>query len=279
MNSQVLSILLSKVKIAVLAAALVGLATYAIVGINRTEAASTDCFRTATAKASISVSGGTATANFTIPEKCTPKDVTLVSYKAPNGTDGKPYPAQTVYKVNSKTFKKAGKHVIKVAVPDCYYQVDLVRGKEVIQKFAAGRTYTEQGRMITAKHGGKKSCDAKPAPKAPAPTTPAPAAPAAPTVVNNNTNVNLNENTVVVQNTTPTPSTPEAPKAPTPEAPKAKPQQPTKQAEGKGVEALPNTGPGETIAAFSFTLTFLSSMVYSYRNRFTDIVGSMIARF
>jgi len=290
------SYILSKVKISILLAVVVGLVTYAVVGVN-TEAASKDCFKTSTAKASIKVSGGQATANFTIPKNCTPKKVTLVSYKAPNGTNGKPYPKQTVHAFNTKTFQNPGKHVIKVDLPNCFYQVDLVRGDHVIQHFSDGNTYTAQNRLITAKHGGKQSCEPKKAPApaaktkpaAPAPpATPAPA-PVAPavTVVNENNNVNNNENTNIVVNSpapaapTPAPDVPEEQPAPAPEQPAPVAQKPAEEApsSGKDVNTLPNTGPTETLAAFSFTFTFLSSMIVSYRNRFTDILGSVVARF
>lgn len=145
------------------------------------EAAAKNCLDKAASKPSLKVSGNKASASLTIPKNCVNQKVTIASYKAPNGTDGKPYSQQKIYRWSSYTYTKAGRYTIKLAVPDCYYQVDLARGG-VIQDFSPGNTYAQQGRLLASAHGGNKSCTPKPAPApAPAPTpAPAPVAPPAP---------------------------------------------------------------------------------------------------
>lgn len=154
-----------------------GLSLLAGPTINKAEAATQACFRRTTANPQITVTGNKATATFTIPKECKSEKVTLASYQAPNGTDGKPYGEQKLFRWVTQTYQP-GKHTLKVTVPNCYYQVDLARG-DVINKFSKGNTYFQQDRLIDAAHGGNKSCEPpkpKPTPK-PEPAKPVVTAP------------------------------------------------------------------------------------------------------
>lgn len=117
------------------------------------------CVRESTANAIIEVRGDTATARVSIPKKCGPTQISLVSYKAPNGTNGKPFSKQTLFAVTTKTFEP-GRNILSVKLPDCYYQVDVVRGLPISD--FSNTTYHKQGRFLDAVHGGSKSCDEKP---------------------------------------------------------------------------------------------------------------------
>lgn len=138
-------------------------------------ATKSSCLNQRTSKPSIRVSGNTATAHFTIPKNCKEK-VVLASYQAPNGTHGKPYEKQKIYRWVTQVYNKPGNYNLKVNIPNCFYQVDLARG-DVIQRFSGDNTYNRQGRLLAHKQGGNKSCEPKPVPT-PTPTpTPQPQPP------------------------------------------------------------------------------------------------------
>jgi hypothetical protein len=208
------------------------------------------------------MSGNRATAHFTLPKNCTGQVVSLVSYKAPNGTDHKPFAEQTMFKATTRTFNISGARTMSVEVPDCFFQIDLVRGQP-IQSFASGRTYSSEGRMLTASGGGSKSCNA------PAATTQA--APVAPAVqkqevkrVNNNQNDNEMEDEDRNNNQK------EADEA----EPNDQDQAPNNNDNGK----LPDTGPGET-AALSFGASMTAGLLFAYRRRYDSIVASIVSHF
>lgn len=217
------------------------------------------CLTPSSANPSITVSGTTATANFTLPKGCKNIDVSLVSYKAPNGTDGKPFDQQVLYKSVTRNYNIEGRREIKVEVPNCYYQVDLVIGQP-LHSFAGGVTYHAQHRFLLAKQGGTTSCTPAVTPTPP-PATPATSTPSAVSITNTNTNTNTVS--PAAKSPVPTPAP-----APTPEP------VPDKEPSGK----LPDTGPG-TIAAFSFGSTFMGSLLMAYRNRFTGLVDRIATRF
>jgi len=106
---------------------------------------------------SISVNGSVATATFRIPSHCPALEYSLVSYKAPNNTDGQPFSSQKYFASTTKVLGP-GLHTITTTTPDCYYQIDLIKGRPITQ-LSNGGTYAPAGRLITAVLGGPKPCD------------------------------------------------------------------------------------------------------------------------
>jgi hypothetical protein len=98
-------------------------------------------------------SDGTVTARFKVKGDHCKVTLTLVSWTAPNGTDGKPYSAQKHYSHTIGTFKP-GDHSMTTKLPNCFYQVDLIQGTKwdlfPAQPFEHG--------VITSIHGGTQSC-------------------------------------------------------------------------------------------------------------------------
>lgn len=106
------------------------------------------------------VQGGEATASFTVHPACQSVKVSLVSYthSAPfftweNSVDERVYQRKT-------QVLTPGNYTLRVKVPNCYYQVDLVEG-EVIERLGPAGTdnfYTPQGRLIAAENAGDRPC-------------------------------------------------------------------------------------------------------------------------
>lgn len=105
------------------------------------------------------VAGNTVTATFIVtgPEGCT-QVVTLASWQAPDADKGRPYNLQKLYKYATGTYG-VGAHTISVEAPDCFYQIDLVRGSKPTG-IDGGPVY-ETGRMMGSLHGGTKVCEEK----------------------------------------------------------------------------------------------------------------------
>ncbi len=99
-------------------------------------------------------------------------DVVLASWQAPDADKGLPYDQQKLYKHVTGTFGK-GKHTLTVELPQCYYQVDLARGKNPTGP--NGSAVYETGRLMGSLHGGTKSCEAPTTP--PTTTTTSPVVP------------------------------------------------------------------------------------------------------
>lgn len=210
----------------------------------------------------ITVSGNTAKAVFKFPGQCKDMNipVSFVAYKAPNGTDGKPYGEQVKFSHTTRNYNNPRSDAtITINIPDCFYQLDLVIGAPLSgADFAAGKTYHGEHRFLLAEHGGSKSCTA-------ASTTVTPPATSTPAV--NITNTNTNVNTAV--------STPAKPET-TPVS--SEPEEVIVKEEAPASGKLPDTGPG-TIAAFSFGSTFMGSLLFAYRGRFSGIMDRIISRF
>jgi hypothetical protein len=85
--------------------------------------------------------------------------VTLAAWEAPNGTDGKPYSEQKLVSHVTKTFKE-GTHRMSIKLPNCFYQIDLVRGTNPYGTNNTG-AYPKE-RMIGSIHGGTKECETPP---------------------------------------------------------------------------------------------------------------------
>jgi hypothetical protein len=104
--------------------------------------------------------GGAGTANFTVNPGCSSVQVSLVSYthSAPfftweNSVD------EVVYARKTQTLGP-GNYSFTVQVPNCFYQVDLVRG-DVIEKLGpadSNNFYSRQNRLVAAENGGVGAC-------------------------------------------------------------------------------------------------------------------------
>jgi hypothetical protein len=100
---------------------------------------------------------------------------TLASWQAPNPDAGKPYNAQKLFAHTTETFD-LGIHTISVALPDCFFQVDLTKNMPTDPN--VGNSYPN-GSYYGSLHGGSKACTTPTTPTPP--TTPAtPTQPAAP---------------------------------------------------------------------------------------------------
>lgn len=131
---------------------------------------------TGQADSRFAVVDGKVTARFIVEgdSNCT-KDVTLAVWQAPDGDKGKPFDQQKLFAHKTDTFS-VGTHDLTVDLPDCYYQVDLVRGSNSTDK-DGGPLYGSEN-MIAALHGGTTVCETSKPPvetpvTPPATTTPA----------------------------------------------------------------------------------------------------------
>lgn len=115
------------------------------------------------------ITGSKATATFDVTGNCTSQAVTLTSWEAPNGTDGKPYSSQTLFAHSTGTFAP-GTHTLTVALPNCYYQLDLILGSAPTDA-TGSPDYAMQGILRRSLHGGTQSCATTPTPT---PTNPTP---------------------------------------------------------------------------------------------------------
>jgi hypothetical protein len=86
---------------------------------------------------------------------------TLVSYSAPSATfDGSTASLQTIFDVDTKTFSGEGTCCLSVDVPNCFFQIDLVKGCAITQLGPNGSNnfYSAQGRLIVGLNGGTGTC-------------------------------------------------------------------------------------------------------------------------
>jgi hypothetical protein len=96
---------------------------------------------------------------FTIAPACTSGvQVSLVSYKAPNANFGTQanLNGQQIYHYSTGPVTP-GEYEATIRVPNCYFQIDFVRGAPITQ-FSSTVTYTRQGRLIDAAVGGTQAC-------------------------------------------------------------------------------------------------------------------------
>lgn len=85
----------------------------------------------------------------------------LVSYSAPGATfDATTASLQTIFDVDTKTFSGSGIFCLSVDVPNCYFQVDFVKGCAITQLGPDGSSnfYSSQGRLIAGANGGTGTC-------------------------------------------------------------------------------------------------------------------------
>jgi hypothetical protein len=104
--------------------------------------------------------GSKVKVTFTTLSNTTETRFSLVSYKAPAATFD-PYTAdqQIVFDFKTDEFKK-GNHSFEVDVPNCFFQVDFVRGC-IIEKLgpaASANFYSAQSRLIDADNSGTSQC-------------------------------------------------------------------------------------------------------------------------
>ena len=141
-------------------------------------------------KASIHVSGESASAKFTIPQGCAKNlKYSLAVYTICNASL-KPFSQQKLH--SAKTFVlDPGRHSIgNVHVPsNIYWQIDLIKGVPTDQLSDSG-TYAPASRLITATSGGS----ACPSPQTPPQQTPPSSTPPADNGANSNANANANAN-------------------------------------------------------------------------------------
>ncbi len=115
--------------------------------------------------------GDTVKVDFTVADGCKDVQLSLASYDAPDGVFSKDTAVKQVL-FDSKTGKVgAGKGSLKIVLPDCFYQVDFVRGEVLTKLGPATSDNFYEGRLIDAGNGGEKCVTTKETP----PTTVAPA--------------------------------------------------------------------------------------------------------
>ncbi len=99
---------------------------------------------------------GTVSAAFTVTgDNTCMLPVTMASWQAPDAAKGQPYDQQKLFKHVTETFG-VGTHKLTVQAPDCFYQIDLVRGTSPTGP-NGGAVYTK-GSLMGSLHGGTKSC-------------------------------------------------------------------------------------------------------------------------
>ena len=101
--------------------------------------------------------GDTVKVTFTIDANCDDEVYSLATYNAVDGEYTKDKAAQqTLFDADSATFGP-GTHSLEVVVPDCFFQIDFVRGT-VIEHFGpsdSANFYNDQARLIDASIGGE----------------------------------------------------------------------------------------------------------------------------
>jgi hypothetical protein len=104
--------------------------------------------------------------------------VTLASWKAPDALKGRPYSQQTLFAHTTETIG-VGTHTISVMPPDCFYQVDLVKGTSPTA--ADGSSVYPSNIMLGSLHGGTQTCTVPTPPVTPTPPPATPTTPVTPT--------------------------------------------------------------------------------------------------
>lgn len=105
------------------------------------------------------VKGTTVTVSFEVKGgKDCRQEVTLATWQAPGSGNGQPYKSQKLYKHAGGTYKP-GKHELSATLPQCHYQVDLVRGLDPAG--ANGTANYQAGRMLATLHGGETECESQ----------------------------------------------------------------------------------------------------------------------
>jgi LPXTG-motif cell wall-anchored protein len=103
--------------------------------------------------ARLSVSGGTAHAQFDIAGDCTQVPVSLITYRATSAGGGTP---QTLFAWRTGTFDHGAGRTLSAPVPACYYAVYLVFGTNVLPVVDERSGYGDK--MLLSAQGGSGSC-------------------------------------------------------------------------------------------------------------------------
>ncbi len=98
---------------------------------------------------------GTVSATFTVTGTDCNEAVTIASWQAPDNMKGQPYSEQKLFAHTTDTFT-TGTHTISVALPGCFYQVDLIRGSNTTGPDGSA-VYTK-GSLMGSLHGGTQTC-------------------------------------------------------------------------------------------------------------------------
>jgi hypothetical protein len=171
-------------------ASVLAVSSFAVVAPQSTSATSSTCdahgignkiLTHSTDNTAYKINGNQATVTFDVSNCASGIDVSIISWKAPNGTTGKPYAQQTMFAHKTDHFSN-GRHSMTVALPDCFFQVDTVTGTKLTG--STGQAFNYNERQVAFMHGGTKSCVVKPVtPVTPTVTpTPTPTPTVTPTV-------------------------------------------------------------------------------------------------
>lgn len=106
------------------------------------------------------------------------RHATLAAWEAPNGVDGRPYKEQVLASHMTKTIetgnRNQAKRTLSVQIPECYYQIDIMRGKKVMGR--NGEIKFDADKHLGGVHGGTQACETPETPVTPetpeTPTTP-----------------------------------------------------------------------------------------------------------
>jgi hypothetical protein len=130
------------------------------------------------------ISGSTVSAAVVVtgPSTCQ-VGATLTTWDAPNPGKGQPYDQQHLFAQISKVFTP-GNYTMSVALPDCFFQVDLTQGAAANPN--VGNSFPN-GTYYGSLHGGTQACTTPTPPNTPTPpTTPTtPVTPVPPAVLPN----------------------------------------------------------------------------------------------
>jgi hypothetical protein len=169
-------------------ASVLAVSSFAVVAPQSTSAASSTCdahgignktMTNSTDNTAYKINGNQATVTFDVSNCANGIDISIIAWKAPNGTTGKPYAEQTMFAHKTDHFNN-GRHSMTITLPDCFFQVDTVTGTKLTG--STGEAWHYDSRQVAFMHGGTKSCAVKPVtpakpivtPVAPTPTTPTP---------------------------------------------------------------------------------------------------------
>lgn len=97
------------------------------------------------------------------------RHATLAAWEAPNGVDGRPYKEQVLASHMTKTIetgdRNQAKRTLSVQIPDCYYQIDIMRGKKVMGR--NGEIKFDADKHLGGVHGGTQACTTPEVPETP----------------------------------------------------------------------------------------------------------------